>query len=258
MTVDEIFESALERRGIEYSINEEGLYVVEFGELSAAISLDNIRRDYERDHDIGAIEDFAEQIDLEVFGEDPSWEEVRPLLRYSLEPSDYESGLEDALHEVVSASLLKVFVYIPEDCSRITWITNQAVANWGVSADEVKAAANSNMDQIARSTTLEIQDAGGVELGSLDLEETPFKASLILSPEFKSLVAPTHGWPVLVVAPARDFVFVLAKSNKSFLGRLGGVVLREYQESGHPITAEVLEVGDNGITAIGSFAPKGE
>ena len=62
------------------------------------------------------------------------------------------------------------------------------------------------------------------------------------------------GWPVLAVAPARDFVYVLSTDHTKFLPRLGAVVMREYQESGYPITAEVLSIDDNGITAIGSFA----
>ena len=47
-----------------------------------------------------------------------------------------------------------------------------------------------------------------------------------------------------------------SRDNRDFLGRLGGVVAREYRESGHPVTQEVLEVADDGITAIGTFAGK--
>lgn len=73
---------------------------------------------------------------------------------------------------------------------------------------------------------------------------------------FRNLVEPELGWPVYVVVPARDFAFVISKKDQALLGQLGTVVLREFNESGYPITADVLEVGDNGLTAIGSFAPK--
>ncbi len=113
------------------------------------------------------------------------------------------------------------------------------------------------MNQLVAETKLEIKEIDGVKLGMLSTNETAFKASLILSEGFRDLVRPTHGWPVFVVAPTRDFVYVIPYDKHDFLGRLGGVVLREYNESGHQVTADVLEVGDDGVSAIGSFAPKG-
>jgi hypothetical protein len=91
-------------------------------------------------------------------------------------------------------------------------------------------------------------------LGILSTSQSSFKASFILSAAFRDLVAPTHGWPVYVVAPARDFVYVISHRDHDFLARLGGVVMQEYEQSGHSITAEVLEVGDHGVRAIGAFA----
>jgi hypothetical protein len=223
--------------------------------VDATISLDNIRRDYERDQDRSSIARFAAQLDTDFFSSVPSWSDVQPFVRYSLEPSDYEAGFADTLHQMVSADLVKVFVYISPDGSRISWVTNDMIADWEVTQDAVVALANKNMDQIVSETKLEIEDIEGVPLGMLNTQETPFKASLILSPEFRNLVSATHGWPVYVVVPARDFVYVIPKANRDFLGHVGAVVLREYNESGYPITADVLEVGDDGVTAIGSFAP---
>jgi hypothetical protein len=74
-----------------------------------------------------------------------------------------------------------------------------------------------------------------------------------LSPAFRDLVSPTHGWPVYVVVPCRDFAYVIRNDNRDFLGRLGSVVIKEYRNSGHPITKDVLEVSNDGITAIGTY-----
>jgi hypothetical protein len=48
-------------------------------------------------------------------------------------------------------------------------------------------------------------------------------------------------------------VYVVKGDDREFLGRLGGVVVQEYRESGHPITKDVLELSDAGITAIGTY-----
>lgn len=186
----------------------------------------------------------------------PSWADVQPFIRFSLEPSDYQNGFSDTLHEIVNQELVKVFVYVSPDGSRISWITTDMVTDWEVDNKTVVALADKNMGRIASETQLESQDIDGVPLGMLNTQETPFKASLILTSKFRDAVSPTHGWPVYVVVPARDFVYVVPKANGDFLGRLGAVVLREYNESGHPISQDVLEVGDDGVVAIGSFAPK--
>ncbi len=256
-TADELFQAQLVQRGLQYTVNSDGLYEIAIGEVNATVNLDNVRRNYARDKDRDAVARFAQQLNTDFFGDIPGWAEVQPLVRFSLEPSDYANGFSDTVHEIVNDELVKVFVYISQDGSRISWITKGMVADWHVTQDAVVALANKNMDFIASETAVETQDIGGVPLGMLSTRETPFKASLIVSSQFRNLVAPTHGWPVYVVAPARDFVYIIPKANRDFLGRLGTVVLREYSDSGHPITQDVLEVGDEGVTAIGSFAQKG-
>ena len=251
---DELFQAELTRRGLMYSIASDGQYKIPLGEIHWHVSLENIRRDFECDGDPAAIAQFVEQLIHRQPGDRPTWPEVKPLLRYSLEPSDYDVDLGEILHERLTENLLKLFVFASEDGSRISWIGTPHLAEWRISRQEIMAQAEANMDQLARETTLEVNEIDGALLGMLSTEETPFKASLILAPRFREVVEPTLGWPVLVVVPVRDFVYVLSRKNADFLGRLGAVVLREYQESGHPVTLEVLEVSDAGLKAIGTFA----
>jgi hypothetical protein len=253
-TADELFQAELTRRGLKYSIADDGQYEIALGEMDASVSLANIRRDFERDGDPAAIARFVEQLVRRQQPARPGWPEVKPLLRYSLEPSDYDVDFGEILHEGLTENLLKLFVFVSEDGSRISWIGTPHLTEWQVSRQEIMAQADANMDQLAGETTLEVDEIDGVKLGMLSTEETPFKGSLILSPRFREIVEPMLGWPVLAVVPVRDFVYVLARQNIEFLGRLGGVALREYQESGHPVTLEVLEVSDQGLKAIGTFA----
>lgn len=58
---------------------------------------------------------------------------------------------------------------------------------------------------------------------------------------------------MLVVIPARDFIFFLPEGDNELLGRVGTVVVREYTQSGYPITTEVLRLSDDGIEAIGTY-----
>lgn len=256
-SADDLFQLELANRKLSFVLTDDELYRIQIGDITATVNLENIRRNYERDNDADAIVRFARQLDVDVFDDNPDWESVKPHLRFSIEPSDYESGFDDTLHEIVSDELVKVFVFTPPDGSRISWITHSTLADWKVTREAVVAQADANMNRLVANTKLEIKEIDGVKLGMLSINDTPFKASLILAERFRELVSPTHGWPVYVVAPARDFVYIIPRADRAFLGRLGAVVLREYNGSGHPVTADVLEVGDEGVAAIGSFAPKG-
>ena len=258
MTADEHFQAALQARSLSFEVDEDGCYHVQVGELTATVDLENVRRNYERDGDAEAVKRFAEQLDVNPFASRPSWDEVRPLLRYLLTPPKRDVGPDDTLYEPVADELEKIFVYTSPDGSRLSWIAPSMLTEWGVDRSEVIAAADENMDQLFDAVELETLTSDGVSVGTFSLDDTHFKASLILSPRFKTLVSPSYGWPVYVVAPARDFVYILATDDSDLLSRLGGVVLKEFTASGHPVTADVLEASDTGITAIGTFQSRDE
>jgi hypothetical protein len=252
-TADELFRGELDRRGIEYSLTSDGDYAILIDGTNLTISLENIRRDYERDGDFEAIIRFVDRVTGDHFSRTPSWDEVRADLRYSLEPMDYGTALDEVLFDRVTDGLCKVYAYTPADGSYITWINHFTVEGWGASREEIVQQAEVNMRGIVANAKLECTKVDGVKLGMLSTEATPFKASLILSTAFRDLVSPELGWPVYVVVPCRDFAYVISVKDGAFLGRLGGVVFEQFRESGYPITKDVLEVSDAGIVAIGTF-----
>lgn len=255
---ESLFRDELERRRIEYEQLADDRYSLQTADgTQLQVNLENVQRDYDRDKDRDAIVRFVDTIlQTRASAPRPSWETVRPFVRYQLEPADDDEGLDDVVLEPVTDDLLKMYVYVSADGTAITWITEADLAEWSVSRQQLAEHAEANMQAIVAATVVESEDIDGVKLGMLSTEETPFKASLILSPAFHHLVSQTHGFPVYVVVPCRDFVYVLSHDNRDFLGRLGPVVIREYEQSGYPITKDVLEVSAEGIRAIGTFAPR--
>jgi hypothetical protein len=61
------------------------------------------------------------------------------------------------------------------------------------------------------------------------------------------------GWPLMAVAPDRDFLFLWAARHTDFVGRVGSVVVREYSEASYPISTEVWEITETRIKAVGEF-----
>jgi hypothetical protein len=249
-----IFEQRLHVLGAEFEIDENGLYAIKLEGNSLTVNLENVGKDYARDGDSDSVRRFADQV-IENFNQPTqNWDSIQPHVRFQLESDDYANGFEGVLHNRVGDGLVKVFVYVSEDQGRITWISDHTVSDWGVSADQIFATAERNMRTIVSQAKIEIQEGNGVTLGMISTEETLFKASLLLADNFRELVEPGLGFPVYAVAPCRDFVFLVPRSSRGALGRLGGVVANEFNNSGHSITMDVLEVTDEGLFAIGTFA----
>lgn len=251
-----IFEARIKEHGMAFEIDENGLYVFQVEGTTFTVNLENVAKDYQRDQDPDAIRRFADRLLADYNESTPDWQTVQPFIRFQLEPDDYADGFDGTLHSRVDDDLVKVFVYTPEDGSRITWISDDTVAGWGVSTDQVIATAERNMRKVTAESQIELKEIDGVTLGMISTEEFPFKASILLADNFRQLVEPQLGFPVYAVAPCRDFVFLIPHNNKDFLGRLGGVVKKEYHESGHSVTMDILEITDEGMSAIATFAPK--
>lgn len=92
------------------------------------------------------------------------------------------------------------------------------------------------MAQIISESELQVEFVGGKKLGMIWTKETAFKASFILSPAFREPVIPAPGWPVYVIIPCRDFVYLISERERNILGRLGSVVIKKYRNSGNPLT----------------------
>ena len=120
-------------------------------------------------------------------------------------------------------------------------------------AQSVNEALQNNVGQVLTSlrASAGLAKADGNALGMIPVD-SPYKASVIFAQAFKRLVEDEFGWPVLVVIPCRDFIYVVA-DNSPLLGKMGSVVVKEFRNSGYPITTEVLRVSDEGIEAIGQF-----
>jgi len=244
-----IFEAELTKRGVTFAgPDADGLYKIQTDRGEVTVNLENISRNFERDHEPQAMIHFVDQV-LRTF-ELPAWEHARSLVYFSAEPSDHDLG--ETLRYPVSDEVTKILVLTDASESKITWLTPSSLADWGIAQEEIEAAAGENMDRLLDGKRLETHEMDGMKLGMVPIDSV-FKASVIFAPGFKTFVRSELEWPVLAVLPCRDFIYVLSEKDKELLNRMGAVVQREYRESGYPITTEVLRISDEGIEAIGTF-----
>ena len=243
-----LFLEELARRGIPVTVADGG-YQIDRDGTTVTISLENLSREFARDRDPGQITRFVDTVLCRPLI--PVWLEVRPRLRWSLEPTDM--SLTEALHEVVSDRVALVLVCVSPDETQITWVSPTTAASWGQTKESLLAAAAENMATLLARSQIDTLAVESHTLGMVNTEFTAFKAALVFAPDLRAVVEPVLGWPVFAVLPCRDFVYLIPDRDRELLGRIGAVVVREYAKSAYPLTTEVFEVTSAGIRAIGEF-----
>ncbi len=249
MSIQTQFEEELQRRGFSFSIDtESGRHAVKIGGERILVRLDNLQRDVASDGDIDRVARFVDAVVASV-GLSEAQVSANQLY-WCLEPSDYE---EPANYRVaISGCVDRVLVHLSTDGQLVTWVTPLILDSLRLSEADAGAKAFSNLGRAMREATVESQDIDGVQLGYL-ATSLPFKASLILAPNFREVVGVVLGWPLMAVVPDRDFLYIWAARHTDFIGRVGNVVVREYSQAPYPISTEVYEITDKTIRAIGEF-----
>lgn len=227
----------------------EDVYRVRLTAGEAIISLDNLRRDVARDGDLDAVARF-----VAAFAKAPrgvaDWPQAQRGLRWALETRSID--LSSCVHEELTPQLAAVLCYTDEHEELVTWIGPSKLKGWKIDVAEAKRLALANMDALLADTAIEIDTVRGAQLGMLATHSV-FKASLLLAPSLKARVEESLGWPLLAVAPCRDFAYLFVDDD--LISPMGSTVIREHKDGGHPLSTEVLRVTDGGLEALGAFGP---
>ena len=252
MDVEKLFEKELINFDIEFKKIEPKLYEVSTESGKKIIALHNIEKNLIRDDDEGVVTRFVKNI-LTPIAELPEWNEMRNGLYISLEPSDYQ-GLEDVIHNKVGDTVALILAYFNPDVNQIRWIKEENLNERGIELENAWEIAQSNLETIMQKTEISFTEIEGEKLAMLEVDE-PHKASLILTNALKAKVSKELGWPVFAVAPARDFVYLFSKQG-SLINKVGHVVIREFNNSGYPISTDVWELSDGEQKIVGAYATK--
>jgi hypothetical protein len=249
LDVPKLFELELAQRGVGFTRRVDGTYLVIANAAEFSISLHNLQRNVERDGTAQSVVHFVDHVLIGAPRTAPAWQDVSQFLLFSAESTDQD--LSTAIANPISKQVAQVLTFTDAQQSGVTRVTAAMCADWQVSTEQALAAAARNQNELLRGIQMELSEVAGEQLGMVPID-SPYKASVIFAPAFKQFVA-TLGWPVNVVIPCRDFIYVVAEGS-ALLGRLGSTVVHEYRSSGYAISTEVLHVGDDGVRALGCFA----
>lgn len=215
------FEAELRRRQFEFTRLPDGRYEVRSVALSASefsltVSIENLTREVERDHNLGAIARFVDR--FEQVPEAEPWDIARSRLRLSLEPNDYDAEtMSGALYRPTSETTMQVLTRITKT-GDVHWVTNEDLKSWGVTREQAETIARDNLDALLVGKEPEVRQIGMRRIGMLPIAESASKASVILAPNFRRFIEPKLGWPVLAVTPCRDFITCSGKTISTWWG----------------------------------------
>lgn len=245
----ELFEQMLVEKKIKIITQNNKNYIINNGISDLNITIENIEKEYDRYQDPEIVSSFINQI-LNFQEVPKDWRKASKRIFFSLEPSNQE--FENVILEKISEDTNIIPAYVDDNEFGITWITMDMLKGWGVDVNELKKVAKKNMSKLFDSVPIKTLQFNQTPIISFETNSI-LKASLILSPQLKDKIKAIIEWPILVLVPCRDFIYILSEKNINLVGKLGGIVLKEYSCSGYPLTTEVLKISDQGIVSIGKF-----
>ena len=178
-----------------------------------------------------------------------SWETASASVFELLESNDHQEALP--FRSPISERLDRMLA-LWEGGGTTRWVFPQMLEEWGVDLATVKSAARRNLAATLVEAEVCWNDYHGARLGYFGTR-LPCKAALMTAENLKQIAAPALGWPLLAVVPARDFLLLWDASRRDLIRQLGAVVVKEFTQSAYPLTTEVFEISDQGISVIGDF-----
>lgn len=248
------FKSQIEKHGMKIdSVDATELIYISQGEITLKVSLDNVRKNYERDKDTSHISDLVKTLVSYSVELPAKWEVAKNDVFISLFPNDYQ--FTDSLHRKITDEFSKVYVYSGNDM--LTWITTGDLKKWNITEADLDRQANSNADKLLAVTPISFDTIENRKLGLFEVEHTALKAALLFAPTMKEKVKKDFGFPFYAIIPVRDFCYIFSEKDFDFFsGRIGKVVVDEYKKSGYPVTTEILKFTDKGVEAVGQYPVK--
>jgi hypothetical protein len=243
----ELFGAELARRGARWSAADDGRWMISVGSVQILVSLDNLDRQLAVDGAEGeAVEAFTTRVLAAA--------ELPPVtadrLYWFAEPNDYNVLAE--IRAPVSPRLDRVLVHVTGDGGLIRWVTHAHLEQAGLTEADAAERAWANLDLAVRQAQVTTGEIAGAAVAML-ATELPSKATLLLAPALREVVENLIGWPVLAVAPDRDFVYLWNAERSDLITGMGGVVRREYARAPYHMSPEVFQISDS-LRAIGTYA----
>jgi uncharacterized protein YtpQ (UPF0354 family) len=243
------FEHELGKRNVRFGLEQgTGRYRLQNDGTELLVSIENLERDVANDGDLSRVTRFVDTVLTTKVTDEAQLDPKR--LFWCFEPNDYVDKAD--YRKTVSDRVDRVLVLLSGDNTQITWVTPAMLAKANLAEDIAGTIAFENLSREMLNTKIEFSEIDGVRLGYLNTT-LPFKASLLMAPNLKTCVENQVGWPLMAVAPDRDFLYLWAAKHEQFVNRVGSTTVEQHAKASYPLSTEVYSVSDSGLRAVGEF-----
>lgn len=247
MDVRSLVEAELDRRGLTYSIEEEtGRFLLSLGGGTLKVNIERLILEKADSDDVRAYFDTV----FQAFAERDADTLPENIYLELISSSMFAEGI---IRGSLSDQADWILAHWPLGANTWRWLTENDSKKLGTTPEGLLDLARSNMERALAEAELELLDDTPFKLAYLE-SSLPFKASLMLTQGLREKAEAHLGWPLLGVAPCRDFLFLMGESDMDRVGQLGNIVVREFNNSSYPVSMEVFLIDDEGVKAIGAFA----
>jgi hypothetical protein len=177
------------------------------------------------------------------------WEQVRPKLRPVIRGVSYGAAVRRGGGPAVSPLWRPVLPYLAEmvvvdEPTSMSYVSAGLLAGWGVSEDELFAAARENLLRLVPAPQGPGPGEGRAILRFADTGDDYF-VSMLLVPGFLAGLAPSVGGRPVAFIPDRDTLMVAADESDA-LSALFPMVEREYDRAPRSLSPVAYTVDDRG------------
>jgi hypothetical protein len=246
-----LFQQELEKQGLHIdSVDADGFLLVQKGEDKLKISLDNARKDYERDNSPEPIINLVQALAEYGAGVPEKWDDAKEHIFMSFYPSGFD--FTNLIYIPVTQHFSAGFVYGSGTTHVI--IGQDELDAWEIDAEQLRDQAFANAEVLLRQSAVSFTEVEGRRLGYIETEWDALKGALLFSYGFKEQMGVELGYPFYGIFPVRDFCYVFSETDFDFFTeRLGAVVKDEYLGSGYPVTTEILKFTQDDVESIGAY-----
>ena len=173
------------------------------------------------------------------------WEEAKNRVRLQLMPSVFERSGVSVTYPFLDEVLVSVVVDAEHGYA---YVRSEDVERWQIGLIDLYEAARDNLQQASQNLDVSYFP-GPPAIVALDTTDG-YAAARILLPSLRQFISERLGNPFYAGIPNRDFLIMWsAESEREFQSRMQAQLLEDTQSRSHPLSARVLTVTPESITA---------
>lgn len=247
------FMEAMAAQGGIVRASADGTLSLSLDGFSLSINLDDIQKDYDRTGDLSAYERLVSAIQSRS---PPLWASVQQAVY----PVFHASSMYPS--DVVSEQMTDGFncSFFCDMDGRKEWISRRRLSEWGIDELTLRKTAVFNLKRYLDAADLVTEtDEDGIRIGYFDTDFF-YPSSFLIAPGFlRKITDAGFRPPVFVYVPTAGVLEIIQDDDiDQAIGRYGNSILTEYFSDPHPVTDEILEIGDEGIRVLGRFDVSGD